>query len=737
MHPTRIIRFAFFCAAAAFVNLSPTALADGLIVPRPIPGPRPQPQIPPYVKFHRVKVDVRGRIATTSVDQVFVNPNRRAMEGEYVFPIPEGCAISNFTLDIDGVQVDAELLDAQKARRIYEDIVRRQKDPALLEYVDRGMFRARIFPIAPGGTRRITLSYDEEVKRHGTLFTYRYPLNTEKFSSRPIEETRVDMQIRSDRPVRSVVCSSHAGDAKVRQQRDGVTEVNLLERGTKPDRDFVVYYGLGGDLSVDVVAHRKQGDDGYFMLAISPPTDERAFQNRPKDIAFVVDTSGSMAGPKIEQVKNALKYCLNSLSPQDRFTVIRFSTDAEAYANELVGASRDAVARAVSFVDRFRARGGTAIQDAMTLAFQATQSRLDASRPLMVAFLTDGLPTIGERDPERLSKLVADRMPKDARVFVFGVGNNLNTKLLDRMAEMGNGSRTYVAPEEDVEIAVSGFYDRIASPVLTDLKLEFDPSLQVRDVYPRKLGDLFRGDEIVVYGRYRGSFGSHAIWLRGKSERREERFVFEPGFPGEQPDNAFISRLWATRKIGYLLDEIRLRGESAELKDEVVRLSREFGILTPYTSMLVLEDEADLEGGRRGRNMPLPATRLRDAAQAPGAEEERAMKGHLQLGADAVNASKASEAMKKEIGIGANDMLAGLKADARDKVKHLEDKTFYLNGGVWWDSTVDAKAERTTVTFMSDEYFELVRKQPKLGAYFALGEKVVVAFGGTVYEVKP
>jgi len=735
MRPTRILRLApLIATTAAFLCSSPAAFADGLIVPRPLPVPRPQRQVPPYVKYHRVKVDVRGRVATTHIDQVFVNPNRSAMEGEYVFPIPEGCAISRFTLDIDGVQVEGELLDARKARRIYEDIVRRQKDPALLEYADRGMFRARIFPIAPGGQRRITLSYDEEVRRHGTLFTYRYPLNTEKFSSRPIEEVRVDMEITSDHPVRSVVCSSHPGDARITTTRGGATRVSLLERGTKPDRDFVVYYGLGGDLSVDVVAHRKRGEDGYFMLAISPPTDERAFRDRPKDIAFVVDTSGSMAGPKIEQVKNALTYCLNSLSRDDRFTVIRFSTDAEAYARELVTASRGEVARAVSFVERFRARGGTAIEDAMKLAFEATESRADESRPLMIAFLTDGLPTIGERDPERLSKLVAGRMPKDARVFVFGVGNNLNTKLLDRMAELGNGSRTYVAPEEDVEIAVSGFYDRIASPVLTGLALEFDRSLQVSDVYPRKLGDLFRGDEIVVYGRYRGSFGSHAVWLRGRSERREERFVFESGFPGEQPDNAFISRLWATRKIGYLLDEIRLRGESAELKDEVVRLSREFGILTPYTSMLVVEDEADAPRRPGGR---APPTLLRDAARVPMANERGAMTGAVQAGADAVGASRASEEMKKGVGIKMKDMLGGLKADARQTVKHLEDKTFYLNNGAWWDSTVKTDAARTTVTFMSVAYFELVREHPKLGTYLALGERVVVAFEGTVYEVKP
>ncbi|MHC4506735.1 MAG: VIT domain-containing protein, partial [Planctomycetota bacterium] len=260
-------------AAVLLTALVRPAASDGFIVMRPHPRHLPRPMVPPAVKYHKVKVEVRGRIATTFVDQVFVNPNRRQMEGEYVFPIPERASVSKFTLDIGGETVEAELLDAEKARKIYEDIVRRMKDPALLEYMGRGLFRARIFPIPPGGERRITLRYEEQVPKNGSLYAYRYPLNTEKFSSRPIEEVSVDVKLAGERPVRAVVCPSHPGQAKVQRRPNGTASVSFRARRTRPDRDFIVYYGLGGKLAVDLVAHRKGDRDGYFMLAISPPAD--------------------------------------------------------------------------------------------------------------------------------------------------------------------------------------------------------------------------------------------------------------------------------------------------------------------------------------------------------------------------------------------------------------------------------------------------------------------------------
>ena len=321
----------------------------------------------------------------------------------------------------------------------------------------------------------------------------------------------------------------------------------------------------------------------------------------------------------------------------------------------------------------------------------------------MVAFLTDGKPTIGERDPDAIIRGVEKKLGGKARVFVFGVGNDLNTKLLDRLAETGRGSRTYVAPEEDVEIAVSSFYDRIASPVLTGLKLLFSRDLEVREVYPRELGDLFRGDEVVVYGRYRGDYGAKRIVLEGRAGPEEKRFEFEADFPAEEHANGFVPRLWAVRKIGYLLDEIRLHGESDELKAEVVRLSREFGILTPYTSMLVVEDEErhDARPGQPRSRL----TGLRRMLRAAPAEKRDAFEGKAAAGPAAVEASKAADSMRRGR-MSEADAGGGLEEKARESVKRLEGKTFYLQDGVWTDSAClsspgSPEAERVRVKYLS------------------------------------
>jgi Ca-activated chloride channel family protein len=726
-----------------------SAFASGIIMPRPEPVPRRGGLVPPSIRSYRVTVDIRGRIATTTVDQVFINHNRRAMEGEYIFPIPEHASVSRFTLDIDGKTVEAELLDANRARQIYEDIVRRRKDPALLEYSGRGLFRARVFPIPAGGTRRITLRYEEEAPRNGSLFTYRCPLNAGKVGTQPIAEVAVEVRLGGVRPVRSVVCPSHSGDAKVKRNRNGTATVSLRQRNVRPDRDLVVYYGLGGDLAVDVVAHRKSGsrgaEAGYFMLAVSPPQDdERTTRARAKDICFVVDTSGSMAGEKLEQAKAALRYCLNSLAAGDRFTVVRFSTEAEAFRGGMVTASRQNVRDALAFVDGFRARGGTAIEEALSVALRSVgDARREAGRPSMVAFITDGRPTIGERKPDVIVRKVKDANRTKARVFVFGVGNDLNARLLDRLAEEGRGSRTYVGPDENIEVAVSGFFDRVASPALTDLRLEFGRGLEVTDIYPRELGDLFHGDDLVVYGRYRGDFGSHAVTLRGRTARGERSYVFETGFPGEEPGNALVARLWAIRKIGYLLDDIRLNGETAEVKAEVVRLAREFGIMTPYTSMLVLEDEARpaTGGGPRRRSGILPEGAATAAPQVQTKKMRDAMSAGdagagAQSGRQAVDASRAADRLRKG-NLSEKEMLDGFGKRAREQVKHLEDKTFYLQGGIWWDSTVDTAAERTKVKYLSDAYFDLSRKSSAVGKYLALGRRVVFVLDGKTYEIAP
>jgi Ca-activated chloride channel family protein len=337
------------------------ARADGLIVidrpipPRPVPIPAPAPEFLP-VKYHRVSVTIDRQVATTTVDQVFRNDKDYDLEGTYIFPIPEDAAVKNFSLYIDGKKVGGEILDRDKARQIYEDIVRRMKDPGLLEYVGRNMFRARIFPIPKHGERRVEISYQQTVPYDAGIFRYSYPLNTEKFSPKPLEEVAVSVKISSDVPIKSVYSPSHEVDAKV--EKNSAT-CGYEEKNVKPDKDFLLYYTVSEkDMGLNVISYRKSGEDGYFMLLLSP--GEFGGKAIDKDIVFVLDTSGSMSGDKLKQAKGALRFCLNSLGKGDRFNIVSFATGVSSYAGKISPVQRDNVNDALKFVGDLEARGGLA-----------------------------------------------------------------------------------------------------------------------------------------------------------------------------------------------------------------------------------------------------------------------------------------------------------------------------------------------------------------------------------------
>jgi len=300
---------------AIVISLAGTlgSLADGLIIIRPPhdrPGPHPMPIVPPghfsfaplAVNYHRVSVEINELAAVTSIDQEFYNPNNARLEGTYIFPLPPGAHIDKFSMDIDGTMTEAELLPADKAKALYEDIVRQMKDPALLEYVGRDAFKVRIYPIEPHSKKRVKISYTQLLKDDGGLVEYVYPLNTEKFSSAPVKDVSVKVSIHSKAPLKSIYCPSHTAEVK---RHDGNSAVVGYEaRDLRPDSDFkVVFSRSPNPLGVDLICSRKPGaDSGYFLLLASPGHNAPATV-QPKDICFVLDTSGSMAGAKLDQAK--------------------------------------------------------------------------------------------------------------------------------------------------------------------------------------------------------------------------------------------------------------------------------------------------------------------------------------------------------------------------------------------------------------------------------------------------
>jgi len=714
------------------------AFADGIIVPGPPwprppypphPVPRPVPRISPLnIRYHHVKVEIDEGVAVTHIDQVFHNPNNFPLEGTYLFPIPEGASISKFSMDIDGKQVEGELLEKNKARKLYEDIVRRMRDPALLEYVNRRTFKARVHPIPANGEKRIKLEYSEFLPLDSGLRTYRYPLNTEKFSGKPLDDVSVVVRIRSKQPLKSIVSPSHKVDVARKSDHEATVSYEAVK--TLPDKDFVLYTTVSeADFGVSLVTFREKDHKGYFMAMVSPGVEIDEEKVIVKDMVFVFDTSGSMVqDDKIGQARNALEFCLRSLNRDDRFNIIDFSTAARTFREEPVPASAANVAAGVKYAKGLKARGGTAIAEALATAVAMADG---AERPFMVVFLTDGKPTIGAREPNDIIAEVKKAARGRLRLFTFGVGYDVNTLLLDRLASENRGTREYVVPGEDIEIKVSSFYRKIGSPVLSEVRLEFD-GIKVEDVYPRPFDDLFRGSQLVAVGRYDGA-GDHAIRLSGTVNGRKRTFTYEGRFAGEDTAHEFLPRHWATRKIGYLVDQIRLHGDSKELKSEIVRLSRKYGVMTPYTSFLVVEDDKHLE-------RPTPAgAALRRAGRPQRLAMERAADAlSMSAGKGAVQFSLRTRTLRKE-GIAAPEAFLGA-AQAREIVVRVGNRTYYQHDNVWIVSTYDETMHRrdlVRVRYLSDEYFELTRRLPALAGAFALGDRVIAEAGGRFYEVLP
>ncbi len=686
-------------ALAALALAAPAALrADGFIIPDRRPG---EPAAPPLsVKYHHVKVEIVDQVARTSVDQVFVNHAGRDIEGTYIFPVPEGATVSDFAMFVGGERVRGEILDSREARRIYEDIVRRMKDPGLLEYMGRNLFRARVYPIPARGEKRVQISYTEVLKAGNGLVKYLYPLNTERFSRDPLNDVAISVRLESRVPILNVYSPSHK--VAVRKDGEGAARVSYEARDVRPDKDFLVYYSLSQD-DVGLSFLNWEGPDGgYFMLLAAPRFAAPGEKVVAKNVVLVLDSSGSMAGTKIRQAKEAARFIVRHLDRRDAFTLVDFDDGVTPFTDELVPASEDNVGRALKFLDAIEDTGGTNIDDALTTALSRIK---DGERPGYVLFLTDGLPTAGQTGTAEILKDIRKANARGSRIFVFGVGDDVNTELLDRIAGDHRGTTVYVGETEDLEAALSGFYEKISSPLLSDLAVELK-GIETSQVYPRSLPDLFKGSQLVLVGRYRGDGPVTAV-LTGRVGRETRRFTLESRPLTGSDRSSFLPRLWATRRIGYLLEEIRLQGRTKELEDEVRRLGLKYGIVTPYTSYLVTEKE-----------------RMTIDAAAPAAQEAIAT-GRV-TGVGAIKAAKATVAFKQE------DRAA---ETASERILYKDDKTFYLQDGVWTDSDYTAGAPVTEVRFNSDEFYRLLAGKPGLAKFLSVADRLVVVFEGVNYRI--
>ncbi len=697
---TTVIRSIVSALAALTLMIPSTALAQ--IVEPPMPCPWWQCDGPSDVVIEKylVETTIEDSIATTRVTQILRNDGPRVAEGEFLHPIPADAVVTGLTLWIDGVAVAGELLDGDEARQTYQEIVRRTLDPALLEFVDDGLLRLSVFPIPAEETRKVEIEYRQILSSDGGLVRYRHAMGREH-ADVEIERIIAQIEIIESGGLKTVHSPTHS----IAVDRTGDTSAVVgLETVGPQSSDFALYYSTDDEpVSVDIVSYR-DGHEGWFLLLASPGlvADDTI---TPKDVVLVLDVSGSMEGEKLAQAQDAAGFVLDNLNPRDRFEVLAFSTGVDGFGDGL--RSVDDARAAREWVQRLAAAGSTDIHDALSSAF----SLAEPDRPLYVMFLTDGLPTAGTIDTAEILTSLEDKRSETTSVFAFGVGFDVDTILLDSIARDHHGTSQYVVPGEDINRAVSSLYAKVSSPVLTAAALEID-GVVVSDMYPSEVPDIFSGEQLVITGRYEG-WGPATISLSGRLRGKSVTIEYDDvRFTAAGGDDT-VPGLWATRKIGALLRDIRLHGPSEETIDQIVRLSIRHGIVTPYTSYLVTEPAPF------GEDAIDVISRSASAEATPlGASGEESV-----TAADA-----AAELSDTDLAAAPDERYEGVVATAGGRTLRQVD-------GVWIDTTYDPDMDLIRVAFGSDDYFALATAGPGTASALAVGQHVIVVVDGTAYEI--
>jgi len=690
-------------AVALVIASSPAVGAQGWIDPiRPVPTGRIE-----RVRS-AVQVSVSGRVARVTVEEWFRNVGPTIDEGMYHFPLPGEAVFSSYSLWQGDQELRGEAMDAVQARAIYEAIVRQKRDPALIELAGQGLIRARVFPINPGETRKITLKYTQMLDRAGEAWRFRYLGDRGRQTAPRSFRVEVDSASRFGDPY----SPTHQIQAVRTGDRIDVTLADGAAAG-----DFELLLPLArGLVGLSLVTQHPVGEDGYFMLLLAPGAAAEA-QALRRDLVAVIDVSGSMSGEKIAQAKLALTQLIGGLRDSDRFRLVAFSGGVRRYASAWTNATATNRGDAATWIRSLEAEGGTNIAGALTEAFADAP---DAEALGVVVFLTDGLPSVGESDPERIAE-AAEQGRGRFRVFAFGVGDDVNTYLLDRLTERARGTTEYVRPGENIERAVGALAAKVASPVLTDLALSASPGVEVYDLQPGSLPDLFAGDEMVVFGRYRGAGsagGERTVSVRGRRNGRDESF--QTTLTDREGDARYIEQLWAARKAGALSREIRLRGQTKELLDALKQLALRYAILTEYTSYLVQEPNMVVRRQFEDRLRAEPAAAPRD-----------------QAGADAVTRSAREQGLANAPSLSAVTVTARADSVSMDEVlrarsginptQRVGGRLFIWRDSTWTDLGHGDSLRVVTVAPYSDAYFALLHAMPDLGPAAALEPAVLVA----------
>lgn len=682
------------------------------------------------VLFSSTSARLREDRAHTRIDETIAGPEEGSVDAVGLVPLPAGVSEGEVKLLAGGrdlASLGGRFLPADKAREVYEQLARALKRVDLLALADRPALLLPRFSLQ--ARNELTIELERRLPSTNGLYVFDSPMPHIELGRGPAERVTLTVTMQGALPLRGIFSPTHEITVERKGPFDAVVRAGGAHVPTTPD--FRLFFAADRDpLGLRVLAHRGVADEeGYFLLLGNPSGEPGQEQALPKDLLLVLDSSGSMRGEKLEQARLAIEYCLERLNPGDRFNLVTFGTEVARFREQPVPGTGANVEAARAFLDEVEAMGRTNIAGALASGLAGPAAGSD--RPRIMIFLTDGTPTAGELDPRRIIERLPALNTSNTRIFTLGVGHDVNAHLLDRLAEDSSGSSEYLDPDEEIDVKVAALYDRLSNPVLTQVALGFG-GLKARLVYPERLPALFKGSDVLILGRYAGG-GEHTLTVSGTMGGSPRVYRVTASFPDKaSPDHEFVASLWASRRIGELLAQIRLRGEQEGLVAEVVKLSRAFGIITEYTAFLSEEENQELSDDEAAQEA---TRRLREANVQQSGTWAVMQAGNEKMLRQKTVATSSVNAFVDRQG----------KTRVASKVKQVGRRVFYKKEDRWveapsvatGDSAAPAAAPAPAhrVQMFSDEYFQLLRSNKDFAKAQSLGGKVTLEVEGKRVEV--
>lgn len=674
---------------------------------RIIPIPPIEIKDPIKLIYEDSKIIINNNIASITKKQTFKNVTHKQLEGSYIFPLQNDAFITEFSLFINNEPVKAEILDSKQAKQIYEDIVRKLKDPSILEEFRSNLYRVKIFPFAPFSEKIIEMKYLQQIKPSGNTYRFIYSLSHNLLSKD--FKNNIVIELNSTNTISNIYSPSH--EIIFEKVNDNKYIVKIDFKKSSLVSDFILYYTISSQ-KIDAMnlIYDDEKEDPYFMLSLFS-NNEQVKSNVKKNIIFTLDISGSMTGVKIDQAKGALKYCLKNLKKGDYYSIFTFNNEVNEIISNKEFNYDDSDQKIIEKIENILPDGGTNLNNAIITSLKNAKKNL----PNYLILLTDGLPTVGVRNPDEILKNVAKFILGNIRIFTFGVGNDLDVFLLDRLASEFRGENNYVREGEDIELEISSFFRKISNPVLTDCKIEFD-NQQIYDIYPNKLPDLFQNSTISIFGRLK-NISNGEIIITGYIDKEKKRFSYKIEQSFISKKNDFIPLLWAKRKIAFLLDEIRNNGEDKELINEITKLSKKYGIITPYTSYLITDDDT------KSNIFSDAVIEKKQLFDSKSGYQPLSLSQKQTI----IDQSQKIERMKNSS-----------KVEYYSYIKNINGKTFIFKNDFWVDIDFDNSScnKIIEIEFASDDYFSLINNDDELRKYLCVSNKIKLFYKSKCYIIK-